>query len=36
MAYAWVGPLEVSFNGHQTPVLTANTLIKRFSLLSVK
>ena len=36
MTYAWVGSLEVSFNGNQTPVLTANTLIKRFSLLSVK
>mgnify|MGYP006950256283 CR=1 FL=1 len=36
MPYAWVGSLEVSFNGNQTPVLTANALIKRFSLLSVK
>ncbi len=36
MTYAWVGSLEVSFNGNQTPVLTANEFIKRLSLLSVK
>lgn len=36
MTYAWVGSFEVSFNGNQTPALTANEPIKRFLLLSVK
>jgi hypothetical protein len=36
MTYAWVVSLEVSFTGNQTPALTANGLIKRLSLLSVK
>lgn len=36
MTYAWVGPFEVSSDGNQTPVLTANEPIRRLSLLSVK
>lgn len=36
MTYASVGSLEVSIDGNQTPVLTANEPIKRLSLLSVK
>jgi hypothetical protein len=31
-----VGSLEVSFNGNQTPVLTANESIKHLPLLSLK
>jgi hypothetical protein len=36
MTYACVGSLEVSFNGNQTPVLTANESIKHLPLLSLK